>query len=144
MAKMTQNLQRKFKITDFLLGSGFRTWRLFCRYCYVTWVYQLLYLYVKRSSRCTPLKVYRWRYRAILPHPLLKPISDVNFRHFWGVCKFLTFRACLGPQNAINSEKNNNIIINEADSWSSHHRCSGPNNKQSRFKRVLTPSVLGP
>ncbi len=25
MAKMTQNLQRKFKITDFLLGSGFRT-----------------------------------------------------------------------------------------------------------------------
>ncbi len=29
MAKTTQTLQRKFKITDFLLGSGFRTWRLF-------------------------------------------------------------------------------------------------------------------
>ncbi len=33
--KNDTNLQRKFKITDFLLGSGFRTWRLFCRYCYV-------------------------------------------------------------------------------------------------------------
>ncbi len=37
------------------------------------------------------------------------------------------------------------IIINKADSiGSSHHRCSVPNNKQSRFNRVLTPSVLGP
>ncbi len=36
------------------------------------------------------------------------------------------------------------IIINKADSiGSSHHRCSVPN-KQSRFNRVLTPSVLGP
>ncbi len=37
-------------------------------------------------------------------------------------------------------------LINRADSrGSSHHRCSGPNNnKQSRFNRVLAPSVLGP
>ncbi len=37
------------------------------------------------------------------------------------------------------------LIINGADSiGSSHHRCSVPNNKRSRFNRVLAPSVLGP
>ncbi len=87
MAKMSLNMTRKFKITDFLLGFGFRSRRLFCRYCYVTWVYRFSYMYVKRSSRRTLLNIYRWRCRAILPHLLLKPISDVNFHQFWCVCK---------------------------------------------------------
>ncbi len=51
MAKMSLNMTRKFKITDFLLGFGFRSRRLFCRYCYVTWVYRFSYMYVKRSLR---------------------------------------------------------------------------------------------
>ncbi len=87
MAKMIQNMTRKFKIADFLFGFWFRTRRLFCRYCYVTWVYRFSYMYVKRSSRRTPLNIYRWRCRAILPHLLLKSISDVNFHQFWCVCK---------------------------------------------------------
>ncbi len=97
----------KIKITDFLLGwiSYLET---FCRYCYVTWVYQLLYMYVKRSSRRTPLKVYRWRYRAILPHPLLKPISDVNFRHFWACAKFRDFSSMFRPSKMRLSLENNN------------------------------------
>ncbi len=33
-------------------------------------------MYVKRSSRCTPLKFHRWRYQATLPHPLLKPKKE--------------------------------------------------------------------
>ncbi len=51
MAKMSQNMTGKFKITDFLLGFGFRSRRLFCRYCYVTCVYRFSYMYVKRSLR---------------------------------------------------------------------------------------------
>ncbi len=49
MAKMSLNMTRKFKITDFLLGFGFRSRILFCRYCYVTWVYRFSYMYGKRS-----------------------------------------------------------------------------------------------
>ncbi len=51
MAKISLNMTRKFKITDFLLGFGFRSRRLFCRYCYVTWVYRFSYMYMKRSLR---------------------------------------------------------------------------------------------
>ncbi len=57
MSKMTQNLQRKLKITDFLLGFGICNKRLFGRYWGFTHVYQFSYMYVKRSSRRTPLKV---------------------------------------------------------------------------------------
>ncbi len=49
MAEISLNMTGKFKITDFLLGFGFRSRRLFCRYCYVTWVYRFSYMYVKRS-----------------------------------------------------------------------------------------------
>ena len=77
MTKMMQNLLIKLKITDFLLGFEFCTKRHFCRYWRVTCVYQFLYMYVKRSSRHTPLKVYRWRYRGILPHPMKYWPSDV-------------------------------------------------------------------
>ncbi len=50
MAKMTQILLRKFKLTDFLLGFGFRTRRLFCRYWCVTCVYRFSQMYVKRNG----------------------------------------------------------------------------------------------
>ncbi len=72
------------KIKNNRLPVGFRNLQqeTFGRYWGFTHVYQFSYMYVKRSSRRTPLKVYRWRYRAILPHPLLKHISDVNFRQF--------------------------------------------------------------
>ncbi len=83
-----------------------------------------------------------------LPHPLLKHISDVNFRQFWCVCKVSWLSSMFRPSKLRLSLENIIIIIiiiNKADSiGSSHHRCSVPNNKQSRFKRVLTPSVLGP
>ncbi len=49
--KNVTKYDEKFKITDFLLGFGFRSRRLFCRYCYVTWVYRFSYMYVKRSLR---------------------------------------------------------------------------------------------
>lgn len=84
MTKTAKKLYRKFKITD--LGFGFWTRRLFLRYWCVTCVYRVSYI-EKHSSRGTSLKFYRWRYWAILPHPLLKPMSDENFRHFWYTCK---------------------------------------------------------
>ncbi len=50
MSKMTQNLQRKLKITNFLLGLGFSSKRLFCRYWCVTCVYRFSYIYVKLNG----------------------------------------------------------------------------------------------
>ncbi len=93
MAKTPHKLQRylfwvwDFAPRDFFVGIG------------VTCVYRFSFMYVKHSGRGTSLKVNMWRYRVILPHPLLKPISDVHFCHFWYVCRsFRIFRACLGPQ----------------------------------------------
>jgi len=70
MTKMMQNLLIKLKITDFLLGFGYCSKSLFCRYWCFTYVYQFSCMYVKRSSKRTPLKVYRWRCRAIFPQPM--------------------------------------------------------------------------
>ncbi len=114
MAKMTQNLQR---IKNNRLPVGFPDLRrdfLVGIVCYMS--VPILYMYVKRSSRRTPLKVYRWRYRAILPHPLLKPISDVNFRHFWGVCKVSDFSSMFRPSKMRLSLENIIIIIKAASS----------------------------
>ncbi len=69
MAKMSLNMTRKFKITDFLLGFGFRSRRRFCRYCYVTWVYRFSYMYVKRSLRALRWISYRWRCRSHFATP---------------------------------------------------------------------------
>ncbi len=80
--KMTQNMTRKFKIADFLLVSDFVPGDFFVGIVKLHEVYRFSYMYVKRSSRRTPLNIYRWRCRAILPHLLLKPISDVNFHQF--------------------------------------------------------------
>ncbi len=167
MAKMTQNLQRKFKITNFLLGSGFRTRRLFVG--------------IVMLHECTDFYTCTWNaVRGALRWKCIGgAIEPFCHTHFWNhirrkfspvlmrVQSFMTFRACLGPQKCDSFRRRIIIIIiNEADSiGSSHHRCSGPNNKadsigsshhrarspnnnnnnkQSRFKRVLTPSVLGP
>ncbi len=104
------------------------------------------YMYVKRSSRRTPLKVYRWRCRAILPHPLFKPISDVNFRHFWGVCKVSwLFEHVLEALKMRLSWKIIIIIIiiiNKADSiGSSHHRARSLIKAASSDERDLAPGL---
>ena len=82
MAKTAQKSERKFKMADFLLCLGLRSKRPFCRYQVLACMYRISYTYVEHSGRRTPLNFYRWRYRAILPRPILKPISDVNFRQF--------------------------------------------------------------
>ncbi len=87
MAKMTQNMTRNFKIADFLWVSDFVPGDFFVGIVKLHKCTDFRTCYVKRSSRCTPLNIYRWRCRAILPHLLLKPISDVNFHQFWRVCK---------------------------------------------------------
>ncbi len=116
--------------------------------CYMS--VPIFIMYVKRSSRRTPLKVYRWRCRAILPHPFETNIRCKFSPGLMRVQSFMTFRACLGPQKCDSFRRRIIIIIiiiiiiKRDSRGSSHHRCSGPNNKQSRFKRVLTPSVLGP
>ncbi len=134
MAKTAQNLQRKFKITDFLLGFGLCTGAPFCRYWCFTCVYWISYMYVKHSSRGTSLKFYKWRYWAIVPHPLLKPISDIKFS-LARVQNFMIFRACLGPQkcNSFWRRRRNRAI----PIGSLHHRCSGPKNSSSFFCELL-------
>ncbi len=94
----------------------------FCRYWCVTCVYRILYMYVKHSSRGTSLKFYRRRYWEILPHPLLKPISDVNFLHFWHVCKVSWIWLILKKKKKLN---NSNRVL--------AHRCSGPNKSQQNM-----------
>ncbi len=74
MAKMSLNYDEKIQNNRLPVGFGFRSRRLFCTYCYVTWVYRFSYMYVKRS-----LRALRWisiggGCRAILPHLLLKHI----------------------------------------------------------------------
>ncbi len=73
MAKMSLNMTRKFKITDFLLGFGFRSRRLFCRYCYVSMSVPISYMSWNVAWGLS-VNQYRWRCRAILPHLLLKHI----------------------------------------------------------------------
>ncbi len=88
-------------------------------------MYQFSYMYVKRSSRRTPLNIYRWRCRAILPHLLLKPISDVNFTSSDACAKFPDFSSMFRSSKmrlSLEKKKNNN---------------NNNNNKRSRFNRVL-------
>ncbi len=91
------------------------------------------YMYVKRSSRRTPLNIYRWRLSSHFATPtpethIRRKFSPVLMR----VQSFLTFRACLGPLNAIKLEKKKNNNNNNN------------NNKRSRFIGSSAPSVLGP
>jgi len=126
MAKIAQILQRKFKISHFLFR--FRNKRLFCRYWSVTCVYRISYLYVKHSTRGTSLKFRRWRYQAILPHLILKPILDVHFFTTSDACaKFHEFLSMFMPSKKrfICQKRKNN------------------NKKRSNSNRVLTPSVIG-
>ncbi len=86
MAKMSLNMTRKFKITDFLLGFGFRSRRLFCRYCYVTWVYRFSYMYVKRS-----LRALRW----ISIGGAVEPFCHTYFWNHIQMCSGLdSYRTC--------------------------------------------------
>ena len=115
MTKMTQNLLIILVITDFLLGFGFCSKRLFCRYWRVTCVYRFSYMYMKRSSRRTPLNVYRWRYWAILPHPLLAYIFASS-----EVCaKFHDFSSMFRPSKMrfILEKKNNNNKYSCKQRW---------------------------
>ncbi len=92
-------------------------------------------MYVKRSSRRTPLNIYRWRCRAICQHLLLNPISDVNFHQFWRVCKVPDFsRPVLGPLNAIKFGE-------EEERRRRRRRRNNKNKNGARFNRVLAPSV---
>ncbi len=119
------------KIQNNRLPVGFRTSYLgtFCRYWCVPCVYQSLYMYVKHSSRGTALKFYRWRYRAILSHPLLKPISDVKFHHFGQCAKFHEFSSMFRPSKM-------RFILEKKKK---NHRCSSPNkNSLPFFSKLYT------
>ncbi len=81
IGKMTQNLLRKLKyltscwildfaLRDFFVGIG------------VLHECTDFYTCMCNAARGAHRECLRWRCRAILPHPLLKHISDVNFRQF--------------------------------------------------------------
>ncbi len=137
-----ENLKNDTKFDELIknnqlpVGFGILLKRLFGRYWCVTWVYRFSYMYVKRSSRRTPLKVYRWRCRAILPHPLFKPISDVNFRHFWACAKFRDFSSMFRPSKMrLSLENNNNNNNNNNKAASSDERALAPGLTADRWLR---------
>ncbi len=123
MAKMTQNMTRKFKITDFLLGFWFRTKRLFCRYCYVTWVYQFSHMYVKCSSRRTPLNIIGGAVEPFCHTYSWNPYQTYIFTSSDACAKFPDFSSMFRSSKMRLSLENNNNNNN--------------NNKRSRFNRVL-------
>ncbi len=87
LAKMTQNLLRKLKITDFLLDFGFCSKRLFVG---IGVLHECTDFY---TCMCNAARgAHRGMSKGGAVEPFChahfwKHISDVNFHQFWGVCK---------------------------------------------------------
>ncbi len=131
---MTQNLQIKLKITDFLLGFGICNKRL---------LVGIGVLHMYTNFRTCTWNVARGALRWKCIGGAIEPFCHTHFWNIYQMSIFASSEVCAKFRDFSSMFRPSKMRLG-LEKKNKNNNNNNNNNKQSRFNRVLAPSVLGP